>query len=82
MEGVKSLTVDMDPMGFVEQDALDCFFEIPYYTIVAEKVLKNLYKRVFARRVKKKKIICKGSESIKAFFGRRSVFIPPDFKIN
>ena len=42
IEGVKSLTVEQDPVDLVEQDALDCFFEIPDFTIVAEKGFEEL----------------------------------------
>lgn len=47
MEGVKSLTVDLDPVGLAEQDALDCFGEISDFTMVAEKGSEELARKVF-----------------------------------
>lgn len=54
MEGVRSLIVDLDPEGLTEQEALDCFFKTPNFTIVT-KGLKNWHEKGFRKKSKSSK---------------------------
>lgn len=44
------MTVDPDPVGLVEQNALDCYFEIPDFTIVVEKGFEELARKGFCKK--------------------------------